>query len=40
MLKEKGIADGIDLFRGNNACNEWTKLNLSPLESVLEGICQ
>jgi hypothetical protein len=40
MLKEKGIADGIDLFRGNNACNKWRKLNLSPLESVLEGICQ
>lgn len=39
MLKEMGVADGIDVFRGNTTCDTWTKISLSPFGSVSENIC-
>jgi hypothetical protein len=39
MMQEMGVGTGLSLYRGNEDCKEWTKINLDSFDDIIPTNC-
>lgn len=39
MMQKMGIGSGLTLYRGNEDCNQWTKINIDNFDDIIPTNC-